>query len=210
MTESVTERAALVPAELPGRAQVSFPVRRLRLFAVAALIIAGISVWGWRQLRSRSSIPAVSAVRSLAVLPFENMSGDPSQEYFADGMTEELIGRLANIHGLRVISRTSAMHFKHTQLRVPEIAKILGVDAIVEGSVLKEGGRVRFYAQLIRATSEEHIWAGEYLRENRDLLALQEEVARNIAERIEIGLTSNELLALASAHPVDLKLTRIT
>jgi TolB-like protein len=99
------------------------------------------------------------------VLPLQNLSGDPSQEYLADGMTEELIGRLANIHGMRVISRTSAMHFKNTQLSVPEIAKTLGVDAIVEGSVIREDGEVRVHAQLIRGATDEHIWAGEYQRE---------------------------------------------
>ena len=203
VAESDRKKAALVPGELPTRARVVFRVRILWLVAVASLTVTGITVWGWRLLRNRPSAPAVPAVRSLAVLPFENLSGDRSQEYFADGMTEELIGRLANIHGLRVISRTSAMHFKHTQLSVPEIAKTLGVDAIVEGSVTREGGQVRFHAQLIRAASEEHIWAGEYQREYRNLLALQDEVARNIAERIEISLTPHERLTLASAHPVD-------
>jgi TolB-like protein/Flp pilus assembly protein TadD len=132
----------------------------------------------------------------------ENLSGDPSQEYFADGMTEELIGRLSNIHGLRVISRTSAMHFKNTQLSVPEIAKTLGVDAIVEGSVIREGSQIRVHAQLIRGATDEHIWAEEYQREYRSLLALQEEVARNIAERIEISLTPQERASLASTYPV--------
>jgi TolB-like protein/Tfp pilus assembly protein PilF len=137
------------------------------------------------------------------VLPLQNLSGDPTQEYLADGMTEELIGRLANIHGLRVISRTSAMHFKNTQLSVPEIAKTLGVDAIVEGSVIREGNQVRVHAQLIRGTSDEHIWAGEYQREYGSLLALQDEVARSIAERIEVSLTPEERQTLASTHPVD-------
>jgi hypothetical protein len=102
-----------------------------------------------------------------------------------------------------VISRTSAMHFKNTQLSVPEIAKTLGVDAIVEGSVIREGSQVRIHAQLIRGASDEHIWAGEYQREYRSLLALQDEVARSIAERIEISLTPQERLTLASTHPVD-------
>jgi TolB-like protein/Tfp pilus assembly protein PilF len=137
------------------------------------------------------------------VLPLQNLSGDPSQEYLADGMTEELIGRLANIHGMRVISRTSAMHFKNTQLSVPEIAKTLGVDAIVEGSVIREDGEVRVHAQLIRGATDEHIWAGEYQREYRSLLALQDEVARNIVEQVEISLTPRERMTLASTHPVD-------
>ena len=203
VAEPESEKTPPVPGELPARAQVRFRVRLLWLGAIAAMTVTGIAVWGWRQLRNRPSTPAIPAVRSLAVLPFENLSGDPSQEYFADGMTEELIGRLASIHGLRMISRTSAMHFKHTQLSVPEIAKTLGVDAVVEGSVIKDGGQVRFHAQLIRAASDEHIWTGEYQREYGNLLALQEEVARNIAERIEISLTPHERLTLTSAHPVD-------
>ena len=136
------------------------------------------------------------------MLPLENLSGDPSQEYLADGITEELIGRLANIRGLRVISRTSVMHFKNTTLSVPEIAKTLDVDAIVEGSVIREGGEVRVHAELIRGATDEHIWAGEYQREYRSLLALQDEVTRNIAERID-RLAPQERLTLASTHPVD-------
>jgi TolB-like protein/DNA-binding winged helix-turn-helix (wHTH) protein/Tfp pilus assembly protein PilF len=179
-----------------------FRGRRLWLIAIAVFALA-VGGWGWWVWRNRPTTPAVQPVRSLAVLPLQNLSGDPSQEYLADGMTEELIGRLANIHGLRVISRTSAMHFKNTQLSVPEIAKTLGVDAIVEGSVIREGGEVRVHAQLIRGATDEHIWAGEYQREYRSLLALQDEVARNIAERIEISLTLQERLTLASTHPVN-------
>ena len=203
VAEPESEKAVLVSGELSARDQVGFGARLLWLVAAAAVTVTGITVWGWRQLRNRPSTPAAAAVRSLAVLPFDNLSGDPSQEYFADGMTEELIGRLANIHGLRVISRTSVMHFKHTQLSVPEIAKILGVDAIVEGSVIREGGQVRFHAQLIRAANEEHIWAGEYQREYGSLLVLQEGVARSIAERIEISLPPHQRLTLTSTHPVD-------
>jgi TolB-like protein/DNA-binding winged helix-turn-helix (wHTH) protein/Tfp pilus assembly protein PilF len=203
VAELENEKAVLIPGELQVPARVGFRARQLWLLVAIAVTVTGITVWGWRQLRNRPSTPAVPAIRSLAVLPFENLSGDPSQEYFADGMTEELIGRLANIQGLRVISRTSAMHFKHTQLSVPDIAKALGVDAIVECSLIREGGQVRFHAQLIRGASDEHIWAGEYQREYRSILALQEEVARSIAERIEISITPAERLTLASTYPVD-------
>jgi TolB-like protein/DNA-binding winged helix-turn-helix (wHTH) protein/Flp pilus assembly protein TadD len=165
----------------------------LALFTVAFLLNSGGPAKGTRP----------PAIKSLAVLPLQNLSGDPTQEYFADGMTEELIGRLSNIHGLRVISRTSAMHFKNTQLSVPEIAKTLGVDAIVEGSVIREGNRIRVHAQLIRGATDEHIWAEEYQREYRDLLALQDEVARSIAERIQISLTPQERTSLASTPTVD-------
>jgi len=142
-------------------------------------------------------------IKSLAVLPFQNMSGDPSQEFFADGMTEELIGQLARIPGLRVISRTSSMHFKNTQLSVPEIARILGVDAIVEGSLVREGRQIRVHTQLIRAASDEHIWAGEYQREYGSVLEIQEEFTRNIVEQIEVNLTAKDRARLAAVRPVD-------
>jgi TolB-like protein/DNA-binding winged helix-turn-helix (wHTH) protein/Flp pilus assembly protein TadD len=186
-------------------AQIVFHGRRLWLVAAVAMCVVGIGIagWGLRRWRNRPATSASPPVRSLAVLPLQNLSGDPSQDYLADGMTEELIGRLANIHGLHVISRTSAMHFKNTQLSVPEIAKILGVEAIVEGSVIREGSQVRVHAQLIRAATDEHIWAGESQREYRGLLELQEEIARSITERIATRLTPEERVTLASTHAVD-------
>ena len=105
--------------------------------------------------RHRAEATHSPKIESLAVLPFQNLSGDPSQDYFADGMTEELIGRLSRITGLRVISRTSSMYFKNTQLSVPEIARRLGVDAIVEGSLVREGRQVRLHTQLIRAATDD-------------------------------------------------------
>jgi TolB-like protein/DNA-binding winged helix-turn-helix (wHTH) protein/Flp pilus assembly protein TadD len=197
------EKPVAVTVESQAPPRVSFRKKRFWLVAGAALCVIAIAGWGWRLSRNRLTTSAVPPVRSLAVLPLENLSGDPSQEYLADGMTEELIGRLANIRGLRVVSRTSAMHFKNTTLSMPEIAKTLGVDAIVEGSVIREGGEVRVHAELIRGATDEHIWAGEYQREYRSLLALQDDVTRNIAERIEISLTPQERLTLASTHPVD-------
>jgi TolB-like protein/DNA-binding winged helix-turn-helix (wHTH) protein/Flp pilus assembly protein TadD len=201
--ERENERPVAVQGtESPAPPQVGFHARRFWLIATAVCLV-GIAGWGWRLWRNRPVTVALPPVRSIAVLPLQNLSGDPSQDYLADGLTEELIGQLANIHGLRVISRTSAMHFKNTQLSVPEIARTLGVDAIVEGSVIREGGQVRVHAQLIRGASDEHIWAGQYQREYRSLLALQEEVSRSIAERIEIKLTPQERLSLASEHSVD-------
>jgi len=143
-------------------------------------------------------------ITSLAVLPLKNLSGDPTQEYLADGMTESLIGRLAGIHDLRVISRTSAMHFKDTQLSVPEIAKTLRVDAIVEGSVMREGNRIRVHAQLIRAATDEHFWSETYDREFRDVLTLESEVAQSIARTVEVSVTGKEqerLTAVRSTSP---------
>jgi TolB-like protein/Tfp pilus assembly protein PilF len=132
----------------------------------------------------------------------KNLSGDPSQEYLADGMTEELIGRLAAIHDLRVISRTSVMGFRDTKLSVPEIAKTLGVDAFVEGSVIREGNRIRVHAQLIRAGTDEHFWSEEYDRELQDVLALQSEVAQAIAEKVKVSITGQERDRLVAARPV--------
>jgi TolB-like protein/DNA-binding winged helix-turn-helix (wHTH) protein/Flp pilus assembly protein TadD len=197
------ERAASVA--IPSAEPVSRNVygRRRWLEAVVALFVVAVAVWYWREWRHGLTTPAGPVIHSLAVLPLQNLGGDPSQDYFADGMTEELIGRLSRIHGLRVISRTSAMHFKNTQLSVPEIAKMLGVDAIVEGSVVREGRQVRVHAQLIRAATDEHIWTEEYQREYRSLLDVQAEVARSIAEQIEVSLTPEDRAGLASTHPVD-------
>jgi TolB-like protein/DNA-binding winged helix-turn-helix (wHTH) protein/Tfp pilus assembly protein PilF len=141
-------------------------------------------------------------IKSLAVLPMKNLSGDATQEYLADGMTEAVIGRLAGIHDLRVISRTSSMQFKNTQLSVPEIAKTLRVDAVVEGSVIREGNRIRVHAQLIRASTDEHFWSETYDRELPDVLALQSEVAQSIARRVEVTVTGEEHARLKAARSV--------
>jgi TolB-like protein/Flp pilus assembly protein TadD len=200
-TESGDEKAVFVPNESPAPARFRGRWLWCLIAATGVCVVAAVGM-GWRHWRQRQ-VPAPAVISSLAVLPLQNLSGDPSQEYLADGMTEELIGRLAHIHGLRVISRTSAMHFKNTQLSVPEIAKTLGVDAIVEGSVMREGGQIRVHAQLIRGTTDAHIWAEEYQREYRSILSVQREVAQSIAERIEISLTPQERGSLASQHPVD-------
>jgi len=141
-------------------------------------------------------------IRSLAVLPLKNLSGYPNQEYLADGMTEELIGRLSGIRNLKVISRTSAMQFKDTKLSAPEIANALHVDALVEGSVMREGSRVRVHAQLIRGATDEHFWSEEYDRQLQDVLALQSDIAQAIAEKVEVTLTGQERAQLVSARPV--------
>src|SRR6266567_2322110 len=144
----------------------------------------------------------LTPITSLAVLPLKNLSGDATQEYLADGMTESLIGRLSGIHNLRVISRTSTMHFKDTQLSVPEIAKMLRVDAIVEGSVMREGNRIRVHAQLIRAATDEHFWSETYDREFRDVLSLESEVAQSIARKVEATVTGKEQERLTAARSV--------
>src|SRR5450755_4411712 len=132
--------------------QKRFATTRMKLVLGATLVLALFAL-AWVFYRGSSAKnPPQPAIHSLVVLPLKNLSGDPTQEYLADGMTEELIGRLSGIRDLRVISRTSAMQFKDTKLSVPEIAKTLGVDAVVEGSVIREGHRIRIHAQLIRAS----------------------------------------------------------
>ena len=131
-------------------------------------------------------------IRSLAVLPLHNLSPDPDQEYFADGMTEALITELAQIRALKVISRTSTMQYKSVKMRMDLIARELGVDAVIEGSVIRSGDHVRITAQLVDSASDKHLWAESYDRELSEVLALQSEVARTIAERIRIKLTPRE------------------
>ncbi len=143
-------------------------------------------------VRDRIRIGRVGRMQSLAVLPLEDLSSDKEQEYFADGMTDELITELGKIGALRVISRTSVMQYKATRKPLGEIAGKLKVDAVVEGTVLRSGNRVRITAQLIRAAREKHLWAESYQGELSDLLALQAKVARAIASEIRVRLTPQE------------------
>jgi TolB-like protein/DNA-binding winged helix-turn-helix (wHTH) protein len=142
-------------------------------------------------------------IQSIAVLPLHNLSADPQQEYFSDGMTDELITDLAKISGLRVISHTSVDHYKETKRQLPEIARELGVDAIVEGTILRSDNRVRITAQLIDGHSDQHVWAENYERDFRDVLGMQAEVAQQIANQIGIKLTAGEQRRLAIKHVVD-------
>jgi TolB-like protein/Tfp pilus assembly protein PilF len=142
-------------------------------------------------------------VRSLAVLPLENLSPGPDDDFFADGMTDALITTLAQIRALRVISRTSVMRYKGARQPLPEIAQALNVDAIVEGTVLRSHGRVRIAAQLIHAASDTHLWAKHYESDLRDVLALQSDVARAIADEIQIQLSPQEKSRLERSRPVD-------
>jgi TolB-like protein/Tfp pilus assembly protein PilF len=142
-------------------------------------------------------------VRSLAVLPLENLSAGPDDDFFADGMTDALITTLAQIRALRVISRTSVMRYKGTRQPLPEIAQALNVDAIVEGTVLRSHGRVRITAQLIHAASDTHLWAKQYEGDLRDVLSLQSDVARTIADEIQVQLSPQEKSGLARSHQID-------
>jgi TolB-like protein len=147
--------------------------------------------------------PKEQRIPSLVVLPLENLSHDPDQEFFADGFTEELITGLAKISSLRVVSRTTAMHYKGTRQPLPLIAQELGVETVVEGTVLRSGKRVRISVQLIDARTDTHLWAERYERDLRDVLALQAEVARAIAGEIKIKLTPAEQIQLTRMREVD-------
>lgn len=175
----------------------------ITLAAIFAVVLLGIvlNVGRLRQLLFRPVQP--SPIHSLAVLPLANLSGDPEQEYFADGMTEELITNLSKIGALRVISRTSVIGYKGAHKPLPEIARELNVDAIVEGTVQRSGGRVRITAQLIEARTDQHLWAEGYERDLRDVLALEGDVASAIAGEIRIKLTPQEHDKVASARLLD-------
>ncbi len=168
--------------------------------ALVALLLA-LDVGGWRKPPING--PQMGVISSLAVLPMENVSRDPEQEYFVDGMTEALISNLAKIGGLKVISRTSAMRYKATTKSLPEIARELNVDAVVEGSVLRVGERVRITAQLIHAATDEHLWTESYDRDLRDILSLQSEVARTIAQQIKVTLTPQEQAQMVELRPIN-------
>lgn len=157
------------------------------LLLVAALTL-GLNIRGLRdRIFARNSSPTI---RSLAVLPLQNLSGDTEQDYFADGMTEELITELARSSTVRVISRTSVMHYKKSDKALPEIARELGVDAVIEGSVVRSGNRIRITVQLIYAPTDSHLWAQSYEREVKDVLALQDELAGAIAGQVRPELAS--------------------
>ena len=185
----------------PAPPQALFPKLNWTIIAVSLVLlaIAGFAIVRWRD---RSTTSARSPIRSLAVLPLENLSGD-TQDYFADGMTDELITDLAQISALRVISRTSVMPYKGARRSLPEIARELNVDAIVEGTVLHSGDQVRITAQLIQASTDKHLWAESYQGDLRNTLSLQKQVASAIADQIRIELTPNEQAALKSTKAVD-------
>ncbi len=177
----------------PARSQ---PVTKnwIPLLVVPLLLIAGLVYVGFIRERRR---PAAPAIASIVVLPFQNLSNDSTQDYFVDGMTDALIGDLAKLGALRVISRTSAMHYKGSQKSLPEIARELNVDAVVEGTVQRVGDRVHVRAQLIHAASDSHLWTADYDRDLGDVLDLQSEVARAIAGEVRVKITAEEQRLLA-------------
>ena len=168
--------------------------------ALVVVVLLGLpSVKRWVAGRGSGS----GQIQSLAVLPLANLSGDPDREYLADGMTEELITQLGKAMPLRVISRQSVMQFKGTTLSLGEIGRKLNVNGIVEGSVVQSGGRVRVTARLVDAATEKPLWSEEYDRDLRDVLSLQGEVTRAIAQEIRVQLTPQEQANLTKARPVN-------
>jgi serine/threonine protein kinase/tetratricopeptide (TPR) repeat protein len=184
-----------------GPAKTGFTGKRIGLIFSSVIIIIAALVLARLFLFPEKS----ETIDSIAVKPLENLSGDPDQEYFVDGMTEALIADLAKIGTIKVISRTSVMRYKNTEKSLPEIANELGVDAIVEGSVMQAGGRVRITAQLIEADEDHHLWAEHYERDLRDVLALQREVARAIASEINVTLAPREKGGKSGVDRIDPK-----
>jgi TolB-like protein/DNA-binding winged helix-turn-helix (wHTH) protein len=196
----------VVPAPFEVPSSISRPWS-LQLWKVLGgtmvLLLAILVVWifFWRNGASANR-PSSSPIASLAVLPLENLSSN-SEDYFADGMTDELITDLAQINALRVISRTSVMPYKGVRKPLAQITRELNVDAVVEGTVLRSGSQVRITAQLIRAPVDKHLWAQSYEGDVRDTLALQKKVAREIADQIRIKVTPREAAVLDNAKPVN-------
>src|SRR5579863_6104026 len=194
-----------LPRATPQR---TFPVKTLAVTALLVFALLVIAIPRMRRLAwgsvSRSAQPPISGtIRSLAVLPLENLSNEPAQDYFADGMTDQLITDLGQIKALRVISRTSAMQYKGVHKPIAQIARELNVDAVVEGTVLKSGSQVRITAQLIQAPLDRHVWARSYDGDLHDILRLQKDVASAVAQEIKVALTPQEQVLLKSARPVD-------
>jgi TolB-like protein/DNA-binding winged helix-turn-helix (wHTH) protein/Tfp pilus assembly protein PilF len=192
----VASRSRVAPADRV-RAPIGISSSRLRLAVAFTITIAAMAVFATRFTRH-----GFQSFRSIAVLPLENLSGDPAQEYFADGMTDELITKLAQISSLHVVSRTTVMHYRGSKKPLPEIARELGVDVIVEGSVVRSGATARVTAQLIQASDDRHLWANEYTRGMGDVVTIQNDVALAIAEEIKAKLTPGEQAKLRQSPQV--------
>ena len=188
-----------------GRETPSEPRRLHWTIAIVAgaVSLAVVALYPSRMRNRVVGSSAVSRIESLAVLPLTNLSGDPEQEYFADGMTDAVITDLAQLGSVRVISRTSVARYKKTDKSLPEIARELNVDGIVEGTVQRSGNRVRITAQLIEGRTDRHAWAQSYERDLQDVLALQDEIARAIADEIKIKVTPQEQAQLRARRTVN-------
>ena len=197
-----SEGLAAVVAPKAGISSTRMLVRALAVaLAVAALVAAALFIW--KSAGERVAISSPPRIHSLAVLPVVNLSGDVGQDFFADGMTEELTTDLGKISALRVISRTSAMRYKDTKKPLREIARELNVDAVVEGTVARSGSHLRVTANLVQASPEKHLWAESYESEVGDALTLQGEIAQAVAREIQVKLTQQEQNLLAAATPVN-------
>jgi serine/threonine-protein kinase len=195
---------SMAQAGPPPKAQPAYWKMLGGTAAAATVLLAAALAFHGGGLRTWWSGPVAPAqIRSVAVLPMENLSRDPEQEYFVDGMTEAVITELSRIKALKVISRTSVMQFKGVKGSLPEIARRLNVDGIVEGSVIRTGNRIRVTVQLIEAASDTHLWAQSYERDLTDILDLQRDIARQIAREIRVALTPAEEKQLAAAGPVN-------
>jgi len=172
------------PSEPAARQRRSSRYLRLASALAGSLLILAVALVFFRRSANSHAAANSTGITSIAVLPLENLSSDPAKAYIADGMTDELITELARTKGLRVISRTSVMQYKGVHRPLPDIARELGVDGILEGSVLDEGGRIRVTAQLVQAASDTHVWARSYIRESSDLLELQQELAASVAREV--------------------------
>jgi serine/threonine-protein kinase len=202
MRDMVVDLRRLARHTVETRAPVATRSRRRVALAVAALVIIAVGAMAlWTMRPTATDAPRI---RSIAVLPLQNLSRDPDQEFFSDGTTDALISNLAQINDLVVIARTSVMRYKGTTKTVPEISReLLGVDAILEGSVQRVGGTVRITVQLIRGSTGTLLWARQYERDAADVLKLEAEVARTIAQEIQAHLTPEEAGRLASARQIN-------
>jgi TolB-like protein/DNA-binding winged helix-turn-helix (wHTH) protein/Tfp pilus assembly protein PilF len=204
-TEEETTHRASGPMPVSTREPTWRLAAKLSLLALA-MAAAMLFVWrlAWRT-RSSANTNSQANIQSLAVLPLENLSGDPSQDYFADGMTDELITNLGQIGSLRVISRTSVMRYRGVHKSLPQIARELNVDAIVEGTVVRSGGQVRIAAQLIQASADKLLWAQSYQSDLKDVLGLQHEIANAIAKQIRMTLSPHEQIQVGVERPLNLE-----
>ena len=171
--------------------------------AVGTIVLVAVLAIAVQRIRSANA--SISSIHSIAVLPLQNLSADPTQEYFSDGMTDALITDLAQIGSLKVISRTSIMHYKKTEKSLPEIARELGVEGIVEGTVQRSGDRVRITAQLIQASSDKHLWANTYERDLHDTFALERDITDDIARHVQERITATKGMHIAQPKPVNAK-----
>jgi TolB-like protein/DNA-binding winged helix-turn-helix (wHTH) protein/Flp pilus assembly protein TadD len=207
--EGVETKEPEQPALIEGGDETPVPASankgRTAMLSLVLLALASIgsAFWLVRPVSPRASTGDDLSLRSIAVLPLDNLSGDPSQEYFSDGMTDELITDLAKVSSLRVISRTSVMRYKGTKKGLPEIARELNVDAIIEGSIVRSGKRVRITAQLLHGPTDRHLWAETYERDLGDVLRLQSEVAQAIAQQVRAQVSPQQQARFRAARAVD-------